>query len=117
MAEVTRHMVTRFAPSPTGGLHVGHGWSALMAHDAARERGGAFLLRIEDIDGTRCRQEHLEGILEDLAWLGIDWDGQPVIQSTCAVAHRDALDRLIGEGLAYPCFCTRAVILAQITAS
>lgn len=110
-------MVTRFAPSPTGRLHIGHGWSALMAYDAARASDGAFRLRIEDIDGTRSRPEHIEGILEDLAWLGIDWMEEPVIQSTRASAHRIALDRLIGEGLAYPCFCTRADILAQIAAS
>ncbi|WP_443970266.1 tRNA glutamyl-Q(34) synthetase GluQRS [Sphingobium sp. CR28] len=117
MVQVTRHVVTRFAPSPTGRLHIGHGWSALMAYDAARESDGAFRLRIEDIDGTRSRPEHIDGILEDLVWLGIDWAGEPIIQSTRASAHRAALDRLIGEGLAYPCFCTRADILAQIAAS
>lgn len=113
----TRDVVTRFAPSPTGRLHVGHGWSALLAHDAARAAGGRFLLRIEDIDGTRSRPEHIAGMLEDLGWLGIGWDGAPVIQSARAADHRAALDRLIGDGLAYPCFCTRADIAAQIAAS
>jgi glutamyl-Q tRNA(Asp) synthetase len=117
MVAMTRHVVTRFAPSPTGRLHVGHGWSALLAQDAARAAGGAFLLRIEDIDGVRSRPEHVAGILEDLGWLGIAWDGAPVLQSTHADAHRAALDRLIGDGLAYPCFCTRADIAAQIVAS
>jgi glutamyl-Q tRNA(Asp) synthetase len=117
MVQATRHVVTRFAPSPTGRLHIGHGWSALMACDAARESNGTFRLRIEDIDGTRSRLEHIDGILEDLTWLGIGWAGEPVIQSTRVSAHRVALDRLIGEGLAYPCFCTRADILAQIAAS
>ncbi len=114
----TRDMVTRFAPSPTGRLHVGHAWSAVQAHDLARAlAGGRFLLRIEDIDAGRCRPEHVEGIYEDLRWLGLGWDGEPVVQSARAPAHRAALDVLIGLGLAYRCFCTRAEIAAQIAAS
>lgn len=111
------HIVTRFAPSPTGRLHVGHAWSALLAHDYARERGGAFLLRIEDIDGARSRPEHVAGILEDLQWLGIAWDGEPLLQSSRLVEYDAALEHLRGCGLVYPCFCTRAEVAAEIAAS
>jgi glutamyl-Q tRNA(Asp) synthetase len=110
-------LVTRFAPSPTGRLHLGHAFSALLAHDLARSRGGAFLLRIEDIDPGRCRPEHVDSIIEDLAWLGIDWDGEIIFQSERLGLYRDALDRLKSAGLAYPCFCTRAAIAAEIAAS
>ncbi|MEC3912316.1 tRNA glutamyl-Q(34) synthetase GluQRS [Sphingobium sp. CR2-8] len=109
-------MVTRFAPSPTGLLHVGHGWSALMGHDMARAAGGAFRLRIEDIDGTRSRAEHVAGILADLAWLGVAWDGEVVFQSQRLDRYDAALERLRGQGLLYPCFCTRADIQASLTA-
>jgi glutamyl-Q tRNA(Asp) synthetase len=109
--------VTRFAPSPTGALHIGHGWSALMAHDLARGKGGQFRLRIEDIDGARSRPEHVTGIIEDLRWLGIDWDEPIVMQSERLLLYRAAVDRLADEGLAYPCFCTRADIARQIAAS
>jgi glutamyl-Q tRNA(Asp) synthetase len=111
------HIVTRFAPSPTGLLHVGHGWSALMAMDAARAAGGAFRLRIEDIDGARSRPGHVEGILRDLAWLGVRWDGPVVMQSARLALYQAALDRLQAMGLPYPCFCTRAAIAAEIAAS
>ncbi|MEC3950412.1 tRNA glutamyl-Q(34) synthetase GluQRS [Sphingobium sp. HWE2-09] len=111
-----QHMVTRFAPSPTGRLHVGHGWSALMAHDMARAAGGAFRLRIEDIDGTRSRPEHVAGILDDLAWLGVTWDGEVMFQSARLHHYDAALDRLRTMGLLYPCFCTRADIQASLTA-
>src|SRR3978361_21492 len=74
-------IVSRFAPSPTGRLHLGHAVSALRAHDFARRRGGRFLLRIEDIDPGRARPEHVEGIYEDLAWLGLAWGGGPGLQS------------------------------------
>ncbi|CAN5263851.1 tRNA glutamyl-Q(34) synthetase GluQRS [soil metagenome] len=110
-------IATRFAPSPTGALHIGHGWSALMAHDLAREGGGAFRLRIEDIDGARSRPEHVAGILADLSWLGLRWDGPVVMQSDRLALYRAAVDRLAGEGLAYPCFCTRADIAREIAAS
>ncbi len=109
-------MVTRFAPSPTGRLHIGHGWSALMAHDMARAAGGAFRLRIEDIDGARSRAEHVAGIVEDLHWLGLEWDGDVVFQSQRLASYDAALDRLRGMGLLYPCFCTRADIAASATA-
>lgn len=110
------HMVTRFAPSPTGRLHIGHGWSALMAMDMARAAGGAFRLRIEDIDGTRSRPEHVAGIIDDLRWLGIAWDGKIVHQSQRLHHYDAALERLRNMGLLYPCFCTRADIQTSLTA-
>lgn len=110
-------VISRFAPSPTGRLHLGHAFSALLAHDFARSRGGHFLLRIEDIDPTRCRPEHVDGIIEDLRWLGVEWDGEPLFQSTRLPLYRAALDQLRTAGLAYPCFCTRARIAAEVAAS
>ncbi|HVJ01939.1 MAG TPA: glutamyl-Q tRNA(Asp) synthetase [Sphingomonas sp.] len=109
-------IVTRFAPSPTGRLHLGHAWSAIQAHDYARTRGGRFLLRIEDIDGTRSRPEHVEAILRDLEWLGLAWDGPVVFQSRRLDLYQSALDRLREMGLLYPCFCTRADIAASLSA-
>ncbi len=103
--------VTRFAPSPTGRLHLGHAASAIRAHDLAAARGGRFLLRIEDIDGTRSRPDHVEAILADLAWLGLAWEG-PVFQSRRLALYDDALARLREMGLLYRCFCTRADIAA-----
>lgn len=108
--------VTRFAPSPTGRLHVGHAYSAIRAHDLARARGGRFLLRIEDIDGTRSREEHIAGILDDLAWLGLAWDGPVWRQSARLDVYAGALERLRDMGLLYPCFCTRADIAASASA-
>ncbi|MCW2411049.1 glutamyl-Q tRNA(Asp) synthetase [Sphingobium sp. B8D3D] len=108
--------MTRFAPSPTGRLHIGHGWSALQAHDFARENDGTFLLRIEDTDVTRCRPAFTEGIYEDLQWLGIGWDGL-LIQSTRFDAYEQALDRLKATGVVYPCFCTRGDIARELAAS
>jgi len=110
-------VVTRFAPSPTGRLHLGHAWSALLAHDYARDRGGAFLLRIEDIDPGRARPEHVDGILEDLIWLGLSWDGEIVYQSERLHLYAAALAGLKDRGLVYPCFCTRSAIAAEIAAS
>ncbi len=104
--------VTRFAPSPTGFLHLGHAHAALFAARAAGP--GRFLLRIEDIDRGRCRPEFDAAILEDLAWLGLDWDGPVLRQSARAVAYRAALDRLDALGVLYPCFCTRGEIAAEI---
>ncbi|WP_033920356.1 tRNA glutamyl-Q(34) synthetase GluQRS [Sphingomonas sp. 37zxx] len=109
-------IVSRFAPSPTGRLHAGHAASAITAHDFARAHGGRFLLRIEDIDGTRSRPEHVAGIVEDLAWLGLRWDGPVVYQSARLELYRQALDRLRAQGLLYPCFCTRADIAASASA-
>ena len=110
------HAVTRFAPSPTGPLHLGHAYSALLAHDFARERDGAFLLRIEDIDPGRSRAGHVDGIIEDLLWLGLEWDGELLYQSERLSLYAEALERLKGAGLVYPCFCTRADIAASVAA-
>lgn len=108
--------VTRFAPSPTGRLHLGHAYSALFAFDAARAMGGRFLLRIEDIDSGRCRPEFEAGIFEDLEWLGLEWE-QPVRrQSAHMDDYRAALGRLAAGGLIYPCFCTRKEIAASSSA-
>jgi glutamyl-Q tRNA(Asp) synthetase len=109
--------VTRFAPSPTGLLHLGHAHSALFARDAARRAGGRFLLRIEDIDPTRCRPEYTEAILADLAWLGLQWDGPVRVQSRHLAEYRLALDALAARGLLYPCFCTRGEIAREIAAA
>ncbi|NTS65286.1 tRNA glutamyl-Q(34) synthetase GluQRS [Sphingomonas sp. HHU CXW] len=109
-------ITSRFAPSPTGRLHLGHAFSAIRAHDLARGRGGTFLLRIEDIDGTRSRPEHVETIMADLAWLGLTWDGPVVFQSDRLEVYAAALARLRGEGLFYPCFCTRAEIAEAMSA-
>lgn len=108
---------TRFAPSPTGLLHLGHAYSAVLAHDFARTRGGMFMLRIEDIDPGRSRAEHVDAIIEDLGWLGLEWDGELLFQSERLPLYQAALDRLRQAGLLYPCFCTRAEIAAEIAAS
>jgi glutamyl-Q tRNA(Asp) synthetase len=110
-------IVTRFAPSPTGYLHLGHACSALIAWRRAREAGGRFLLRIEDIDPARCRPEFARAIEEDLAWLGLDWDGGVRVQSAHLPEYRAVLDTLSGRGLLYPCFCTRADIQREIAES
>jgi glutamyl-Q tRNA(Asp) synthetase len=114
---VRMSIVTRFAPSPTGYLHLGHAWSALFAWRRARAAGGRFLLRIEDIDPARCRPEFAAAIEEDLAWLGLDWDGEVRVQSAHLPEYRAVLDGLTGRGLLYPCFCTRADIQREIGAS
>src|SRR5688572_13452602 len=111
------HPVTRFAPSPTGPLHLGHAWSSVLAHDFARERDGTSLLRVEDIDPGRARARHVDGIFEDLIWLGLEWDGEIVYQSERLDLYAEALDRLKARGLVYPCFCTRAEIAAEVAAS
>jgi glutamyl-Q tRNA(Asp) synthetase len=108
--------VTRFAPSPTGRLHLGHAYSALCAHDFARQNGGAFLLRIEDIDPGRARTAFVDGIFEDLIWLGLEWDGEITYQSERIDLYAEALERLKATGLVYPCFCTRADIAASASA-
>ena len=101
---------TRFAPSPNGPLHLGHAYAAVVAHDLARTRGGAFLLRIEDIDGARSRDALVDEFLADLRWLGLQWDGEVVFQSQRHAAYADAAARLIAMGLLYPCTCTRSEI-------
>lgn len=105
---------TRFAPSPTGLLHLGHAFAALFAHRAARRDNGRFLLRIEDIDPGRCREDFVAAIETDLAWLGLDWDGPVRRQSRHLDDYQAALDRLAGLGLLYPCFCTRTDILREV---
>lgn len=110
-------VVTRFAPSPTGRLHLGHGYSAIRAHNFARERDGRFLLRFEDIDSGRVRDEYYGGIEEDLRWLGLAWDEAPLRQSDRFAAYDAALEKLKARGLVYPCFCTRKEIAAEIAAS
>ena len=109
-------MRTRFAPSPTGPLHLGHAYSALLAHDMARAAGGTFLLRIEDIDSTRSRPAWEEQIYTDLAWLGLTWDAPPMRQSDRLPAYRSALKTLWDAGLLYPCTCTRRDITAAASA-
>ncbi len=108
--------VTRFAPSPNGLLHLGHAFSALTAFEAARAAGGRFLLRIEDIDGTRSRPELEAAIYEDLAWLGIAWETPVRRQSEHLAEYAVALARLDETGLVYPCFCTRKEIEEALTA-
>lgn len=106
--------VTRFAPSPTGLLHLGHAHSALFAWRAARDEGGRFLLRLEDIDGPRCTPEYARAIEEDLAWLGVAWDGPVVVQSARMGHYAAALARLKARGVLYRCFCTRKDIQREI---
>ena len=107
---------TRFAPSPTGRLHLGHAFSAAIGHARARASGGQFLLRIEDLDPTRSRPEFVAGIEQDLRWLGLEWDGEPLVQSKRTELYAAALEQLKDRGLVYPCFCTRADIAASLTA-
>ena len=107
--------VTRFAPSPTGLLHLGHAYSALFAKRAAGP-GGTFRLRLEDIDRTRCRAEFADAIEADLAWLGLDWPRPVRRQSEHFADYKAALDRLEALGLLYPCFCTRAEIAQAMAA-
>jgi glutamyl-Q tRNA(Asp) synthetase len=100
-------MRTRFAPSPTGPLHLGHAYAAILAHDMARAAGGEFLLRIEDIDQARARPEWEALIYEDLAWLGLTWETPVMRQSARLPAYRAALEALWARGLLYPCTCRR----------
>ena len=106
--------ITRFAPSPTGLLHLGHAHSALFGWTAARDRNGLFLLRIEDIDPARCRPEFERQLMEDLSWLGLTWPTPVRRQSDHLDDYRAALDRLAGLGVTYPCFCTRKEIEEEI---
>jgi glutamyl-Q tRNA(Asp) synthetase len=116
MPNPTLH-TTRFAPSPTGQLHLGHAFSALLAAEVAAAVGGSFRLRIEDIDATRCRPEHETGLRQDLAWLGLVWPEPVRRQSEHMADYAKALARLEALGLIYPCFCTRAAIAAEVAAS
>ena len=109
-------IVSRFAPSPSGRLHLGHAYSAVIGHHAASANGGEFKLRIEDLDQTRCRPEFVGGIFEDLRWLGLEWSEPVLVQSQRTAAYADALETLKSRGLAYACFCTRADIEQSLTA-
>jgi glutamyl-Q tRNA(Asp) synthetase len=104
--------VTRFAPSPNGPLHLGHAYSAVVAHDLAKQAGGRFLLRVEDIDGPRSRPELADAFRRDLAWLGLEWEEVPA-QSTRLAAYAAAAQDLLARGYLYRCTCTRAEIEAQ----
>lgn len=108
---------TRFAPSPNGLLHLGHGFAAIRVHDFARDHGGEFLLRIEDIDAGRSRPELVEAIMADLRWLGLHWDGRVLFQSERTDAYLAALERLKAMDLVYPCFCTRSELAAAQAAN
>lgn len=109
-------IVTRFAPSPTGKLHLGHAYSAVLGHRRALARGGKFLLRIEDLDPSRCRGEFVEQIIEDLRWLGLEWEEPVLYQSQRAPIYQEALGQLYRQKLIYPCFCTRSDIAAALQA-
>lgn len=116
MAGPMAGVVTRFAPSPTGPLHLGHAYAAIVAHDMARAAGGRFLLRIEDIDQTRCRPAWEAQIYDDLAWLGLSWEEPVMRQSDRLTVYRAALDHLWAGGLLYPCTCTRRDIEEALAA-
>ncbi|MCY7281686.1 MAG: tRNA glutamyl-Q(34) synthetase GluQRS [Sphingomonas bacterium] len=105
-------MISRFAPSPSGRLHLGHAYSAVVGRSA----GERFRLRIEDLDAGRCRAEYVAGIYRDLRWLGIGWDGEPLVQSARTGAYAAALAEFRARRLVYPCFCTRADIAAALSA-
>jgi glutamyl-Q tRNA(Asp) synthetase len=109
-----RDIVTRFAPSPNGLLHIGHAYAAICAHDFAKGNNGRFLLRIEDIDGTRSRPEHIEAILTDLKWLGLEPDGAVIFQSKRVDSYQTALAKLQDTGLLYRCRCSRSDIAAVL---
>lgn len=108
--------VTRFAPSPTGPLHLGHAYSAIVAHDAARAAGGRFLLRMENTDLDRCRPEYEAQIIDDLRWLGLTWDGPVLRQSDRIGLYNRRIEPLAARGLLYPCSCTRGDIRAALAA-
>ena len=105
-------VVTRFAPSPNGMLHLGHAWSAIVAHDLAKARNGRFLLRIEDIDGARSRPELADEFRRDLEWLDLEWEEVPA-QSTRLESYREAANHLFERGLLYRCTCTRSEIASH----
>ena len=105
-------MIGRFAPSPSGRMHLGNLWSCLLAWLAARSAGGSIVLRLEDLDPDRCRQEYCDQVMRDLEWLGLDWDGEPVYQSRRTEAYAAAFRELERQGLVYPCYCSRKERLA-----
>ena len=102
----------RFAPSPSGRMHLGNVWSCLLAWLSARSAGGGMVLRLEDLDPDRCKPEYCDQVMRDLEWLGLDWDGQPMYQSRRTEAYAEAFHSLELQGLIYPCYCTRAERLA-----
>ena len=102
----------RFAPSPSGRMHLGNLWSCLLAWLAARSQGGRMVLRLEDLDPDRCTQAWCDQVMRDLEWLGLDWDNEPVYQSRRTEAYRASFTQLEERGLIYPCYCTRAERLA-----
>ena len=102
----------RFAPSPSGRMHLGNLWSCLLAWLAARSQGGRMVLRLEDLDPDRCTQDWCDQVMRDLEWLGLDWDNEPVYQSRRTEAYRASFTQLEERGLIYPCYCTRAERLA-----
>ena len=110
-------MITRFAPSPTGRLHLGHAYSAMIAHDLACAMHGRWLLRLDDLDTGRVRADYADAIIDDLAWLGLIPHGPHVRQSDRVSLYTHAIETLKAVGLAYPCFCTRGQIAAQIADS
>jgi glutamyl-tRNA synthetase len=106
----------RFAPSPTGQLHLGNAWAALLGWLWARSEGGTFLLRLEDLDAARVRPEYVEALQADLGWLGLDFDGPPLFQSRRSELYDAALERLRSAGRVYPCFCSRTEIARAVNA-
>ena len=112
MSQKTIPPTGRFAPSPSGRMHMGNLWSCLLAWLSARSAGGRMVLRLEDLDPDRCRPEYCDQVMRDLEWLGLDWDGAPVYQSRRTGAYAAAFRALEEQGLVYPCFCTRAERLA-----
>jgi glutamyl-tRNA synthetase len=106
----------RFAPSPTGPLHLGNAWAALLGWLWAKKEGGEFTLRMEDLDAERCRPEYGDRLLRDLEWLGLTFDGPVLHQSQRADVYQAALAQLLGQGRAYPCFCSRAEVAAAASA-
>lgn len=113
---MSKQPVFRFAPSPNGELHLGHAYSALVSRDRARAAKGRFLLRIEDIDVGRCRPEYEAQILDDLAWLGLEWEEPVLRQSERFGVYEKALEKLDALGLLYPCFSTRKEIASAVSA-
>lgn len=105
-------VVGRFAPSPSGRMHLGNLWTCLLAWLAAHSQGGGVVLRLEDLDPDRCRAEYCDQVMRDLEWLGLSWEGEPVYQSRRTQAYAQAFQELERQGLIYPCYCTRAERLA-----
>lgn len=109
---VSRPVCGRFAPSPSGRMHLGNLWSCLLAWLSARSAGGRIVLRLEDLDPDRCRPEFCQQVMQDLDWLGLDWDGEPVYQSRRSHIYEEYFRVLEQQGLIYPCYCTRNQLLA-----